>query len=138
MIHKFRSEDVVVLIVDDDPDTSRLLVDLVNTMGGTALTASEGSEGLRVAHEHLPTAVICDYHMEPVDGGSFLAGLRHSSVWRVAKIPVIMFTAENDQTSVKKLSELGATDYLVKPFSPKGLSERLADVVQVNRLFGFP
>jgi len=136
MITKFTVEGVIVLIIDDDMATVKLLSNIVESMGGIAIIAADGSEGLRVAHEHIPTVAVCDYNMEPVDGGCFLAGLRHSRVWRVAKIPVIMFTAENDEAVVTKLRDLGATEYIAKPYTLEGFSERLSLVVDCHRTMG--
>ena len=136
MIKKFDAKDVVVHIIDDDETTVQLLSNIVQAMGGTAIAAADGSEGLRMAHEHFPTVAVCDYNMEPVDGGCFLAGLRHSRVWRVAKTPVIMFTAEKDVEVVTRLRDFGATEYIAKPFNLQGFSERLSWVVEFHGLTG--
>lgn len=136
MINKFSADDVVVLIIDDDMATAQLLSNIVESMGGRPIIAADGSEGLRMAHEYIPTVAVCDYNMEPVDGGCFLAGLRHSRVWRVSKIPVIMFTAENDEAVVTKLRDLGATEYIAKPYNLDGFSERLSLVVDCHRTMG--
>jgi hemerythrin len=128
---KFDSEGVVVLLIDDDRTTMMLLSKVVVAMGATALTALNGAEGLIVAHERKPAVVICDYHMTPVGGASFLAGLRNSSEADVSKIPVIMFTAETDETTMAKLNLLGATKCIAKPFNPKGLSQTLYAVTEV-------
>ena len=135
-INRFDQKDVIVLIIEDDVTTVRLLANLVEAMGGTAITAADGSEGLRMAHDHFPTVAVCDYAMEPVDGGCFLAGLRHSRVWRVAKIPVIMFTAEKDEEVVVRLRDFGANEYIAKPFNLQGFSERLAAIVEMHGLMG--
>ena len=128
---KFDSEGVVVLLIDDDRTTMMLLSKVVVAMGATVLTASDGARGLSLAHEHKPTAIICDYHMTPVGGASFLAGLRNSSEDDVSKIPVIMFTAETDEATLAKLNLLGATECITKPFNPKGLSQALYAVTHV-------
>lgn len=128
---RFDSEGVVVLLIDDDRTTMMLLSKVVVAMGATVLTASDGARGLSLAHEHKPTAIICDYHMTPVGGASFLAGLRNSSEDDVSKIPVIMFTAETDEATMAKLNLLGATECITKPFNPKGLSQTLYAVTHV-------
>lgn len=129
MIKKFDVEGIVVLIVEDDATMASLIASIVTAMGATSAIAADGSEGLRMAHERLPNAVVCDYYMEPVDGGCFLAGLRNSRIWKVARIPVIMFSVETDEMVVCKLRNFGATDYIAKPFNPQGFSERLYSVV---------
>lgn len=129
---KFDVDDVVVLVIDDD-ETSRMLVsNAVRAMGGKAIVAVDGSDGLRAAHEYVPTVVVCDYRMAPVDGASFLAGLRNSTTVRVARIPVIMFTSERDVGVVGRLRGIGCTDYIVKPFNMKGFVERLNAAIMLN------
>lgn len=133
MIRKFDVEGIVVLIIEDDASMASLIANIVTAMGATPVVVPDGSAGLRAAHERQPDAVVCDYYMEPVDGGCFLAGLRHSRIWKVARTPVIMFSAETDEAVVCRLHALGATDYIAKPFNPKGFSERLYSVVDQHR-----
>ncbi len=129
----FDSDGVVVLLIDDDKTTLMLMTKVVTAMGAKALTASDGARGLSLAHEHKPTAIICDYHMTPVGGASFLAGLRNSSEDDVSKIPVIMFTSETDERITARLKQLGSTQCITKPFNPKGLSQTLYAVTHVER-----
>ena len=130
MIEPF-SAPVTILIVDDDTTTLDLLSRLAEKMGAAEiLTARNGGVGLLIACEKKPTLVVCDLGMYPVDGFSFLAGLRNASDPLVATIPVIMFTAEGDAASEVKTSKLGSSAYFKKPFNPKGLADRLYAIAE--------
>jgi CheY-like chemotaxis protein len=128
-LKKFDRDGVLVLVVDDDPSTRSLLVRLVGSMGAGVVEAADGAEGLRIAHQRLPTVAVCDYHMAPVGGASFLAGIRASSDAEVSALPVLMFTAETSQDVVEKLQSLGCTKYLIKPFTPSGFADVITEVV---------
>ncbi len=134
MIEKLPAGEVTALVIEDNEETRSLLVRILNVMGAAEVfEASEGGEGLRVASEKVPTLVVCDMEMEPIDGLSFLAGLRHSQNKQIASIPVIMFTATKDETVVQKVNALGVDGYLVKPFNPKGFSAHVLQVA-IKRL----
>lgn len=131
MIEKFEAEDVTALVVEDEETTRDLVVRLLTAMGAAEIfTAADGGEGLRLACEKLPGLVVCDLEMAPVDGLAFLGGLRASANPAVAKIPVVMFTSNTDGTSVGKAKALGVSDYLVKPFNPKGFATHVRKALE--------
>lgn len=130
MIEKLPYDDVSVLVIDDDVSTRGLLVRILEIMGCCkVLEAADGGTGLRIAHESHPTLVICDVQMTPVDGMSFLGGLRHSINEQVARTPVLMFTADGTAGYMKKAKEIGVDGYIIKPFTPSGFSDRIREVV---------
>jgi len=119
------SGPVRALIIDDEEITLDLLERLIAHMGAAeVMTALDGATGLRLACESVPTFIVCDVAMTPVDGLSFLGGLRNSMDRRIASIPVIMFTADPSNDTEVKASRLGVDGYYKKPFNPKGLAER--------------
>ncbi len=125
------SGPVTLLVIDDDETVLGLLSHLAKQMGATeVLLAKDGGQGLLIACEKKPTLVVCDLGMYPVDGISFLAGLRHARDKEVASIPVVMFTAEGDTDSEVKTSRLGTAGYFKKPFNPKGLAVRLYAIAE--------
>ena len=130
MIEQF-SAPVTLLVIDDDVTTLDLLTRLAEKMGAVEImTAKDGGSGLLIACDKKPTLVVCDLGMYPVDGFSFLAGLRNSRDPVVASIPVVMFTAEGDTASEIRANKLGSTAYFKKPFNPRGLADRLYAIAE--------
>ena len=130
MLEKFEDDDVVALVVDDEPTTRTLLTRLLSGMGAKeVVAATDGGEGLRLAFERRPHIVICDIEMKPVDGLAFLGGLRASIIPEVASIPVVMFTASTFSESLQRAKELGVSGFMAKPFNPKGFATYVKDVL---------
>jgi DNA-binding response OmpR family regulator len=130
MLKQFPGQ-VTILLVDDDENVLALLTQLTSKMGvAEVLTAKNGGAGLIVACEKKPTLIVCDLMMHPVDGLSFLGGLRNAMDDVVASIPVMMFTAEGDAGSEAKSNRLGTAGFFKKPFNPTGLAERLCAVAE--------
>jgi signal transduction histidine kinase/CheY-like chemotaxis protein len=114
-------EGTPVLVVDDDADTRQVLKRFLNRKGFPVECASSGEEGLRLARELHPMAIILDVMMPGMDGWAVLSTLK--SEHEVKDIPVVMLTIVDD----KNLGyALGATDYLIKPVDRDRLIEILA------------
>lgn len=129
-MERFAANDIRVLVIEDEDTTRSLLVRMLKAMGAAEVTeAANGSDGLRLACEHKPTLAICDVHMSPVDGLSFLGGVRAALDPKISSMPVVMFTAARDVAAVEKAKNLGVQGYLPKPFNPKGFSTFLCDLV---------
>ena len=113
-----------VLLCDDDP----LLVDLVQyrlaARGWDVIVARDGGEAMERLAESAPDAIVLDAMMPVVDGYEVLRRLRESPA--TAATPVIMLTARKQETDVLRALDLGASDYMVKPFIPEELVARLA------------
>jgi CheY-like chemotaxis protein len=118
---RFNTEGKAVLVIDDDADTRQVLKRFLNRKGFPVECASSGEEGLRLARELHPMAIILDVMMPGMDGWAVLSTLK--SEGEVKDIPVVMLTIVND----KNLGyALGATDYLIKPVDRDRLIEILA------------
>ena len=114
-------EGTPVLVVDDDADTRQVLKRFLNRKGLPVECASSGEEGLRLARELHPMAIILDVMMPGMDGWAVLSTLKSEE--EVKDIPVVMLTIVDD----KNLGyALGATDYLIKPVDRGRLIEILA------------
>ena len=110
-----------VLVVDDDADTRQVLKRFLNRKGFPVECASSGEEGLRLARELHPMAIILDVMMPGMDGWAVLSTLKSEP--EVRDIPVVMLTIVDD----KNLGyALGATDYMIKPVDRDRLMEILA------------
>lgn len=129
-LERFSSDGITVLVVEDDDTTRSLLVRMLKTMGAAQVyEASHGGDGLRLAWEMKPTIAVCDIDMAPVDGLSFLGGVRAALEPKVSALPVVMFTATKDSAAMEKVRTLGVQGYLLKPFNPKGFATYMCDIV---------
>jgi DNA-binding response OmpR family regulator len=113
-----------VLIADDEPLLTELLEFRLGARGYQTVVAHDGREALAQLEEAHPQAVVLDMMMPVHDGLEVLRRMRDSAVH--ARTPVIMLTARRGEADVIGALELGADDYLVKPFLPEELLMRLA------------
>lgn len=120
-----------VLIVDDDARLFELLSSYLEQNAVTARSAPEGLSALRMLAQHPFDAVLLDVMMPGMDGLNVLRKIREKS-----DVPIIMLTAKGDETDRVVGLELGADDYLPKPFSPRELLARLRAVVRRTRTQG--
>ncbi|MSQ22427.1 MAG: response regulator transcription factor [Dehalococcoidia bacterium] len=114
-----------VLIVEDDPNTVELVRLYLGRDGHKVLEASEGFEGLRLARESHPDLVILDLMLPGLDGLEICRILRQES-----DVPIIMLTARVEEEDRLAGLDLGADDYVTKPFSPRELAARIRAVLR--------
>jgi DNA-binding response OmpR family regulator len=114
-----------VLIVDDEPEIVRLVVDYLEHAGFEASSARTGDEALMRARTESPDLVILDLGLPGIDGLDVTRALR-----RHGDVPIIMLTARDDETDRIIGLELGAGDYVTKPFSPRELVARVRAVLR--------
>ena len=119
-----------VLIVEDDPTTTDLVRLYLRRDGYRVLTASDGLEGLNVARESQPDLVVLDLMLPKVDGLTVCRELREES-----NVPIVMLTAMVDEEDRLRGLDLGADDYLTKPFSPRELAARVRAVLRRTSKF---
>jgi two-component system alkaline phosphatase synthesis response regulator PhoP len=114
-----------VLVVDDDIKTAELVKLYLNRDGYRVITASDGNEALRLARENHPDLIVLDLMLPGISGLEVCRILRDES-----DVPIIMLTAlTTDEDRLKGL-ELGADDYVTKPFSPRELAARVRAVLR--------
>jgi len=114
-----------VLVVDDDVKTVELVKLYLNRDGYRVLTAYDGAEALRLVKEGRPDLVVLDLMLPGIDGLQVCRTLRDES-----DVPIIMLTARTtDQDKLTGL-DLGADDYVTKPFSPRELAARVRTVLR--------
>ena len=114
-----------VLIVDDDAHIAELIRLYVEKDGFEAITASNGREALQKFKEDAPSIVVLDIMMPEMDGWQVCREIR-----RISNIPIIMLTAKGETFDKVLGLELGADDYMVKPFEPKELIARIKAVLR--------
>ncbi len=114
-----------ILVVDDEPEIVRLARDYLEHAGFTVLTAGDGSTALTLARTRRPDLVVLDLGLPGLDGLDVTRSLRRDS-----SVPIIMLTARAEESDKLVGLELGADDYITKPFSPKELVARVRAVLR--------
>ena len=117
-----------ILIVDDTTDILIVVSRRLQSWGYEALTAESGEEGLQLAEQHVPDLILLDIMMPRMKGRDVCARLKANP--KTAKIPVIFLTALGLADHIKAGLDLGADDYIVKPFEPAELKERITVCLQ--------
>lgn len=119
------SADPLVLAVDDEPGILRLIKLELTTQGFRVVTAGGGEEALQAATEQQPDIALLDIVMPEMDGLELMRRLRERG-----PLPVILLTAKGSETDKVRGLEMGADDYVAKPFSPDELSARVRAVLR--------
>ena len=114
-----------VLIVDDDARLAAMLSDYLSANGFTVATAGSGRSGVEALRRRPPAAVILDVMLPDIDGFETCRQIRAFS-----DVPVLMLTAKGEETDRIVGLELGADDYLPKPFNPRELLARLKAILR--------
>src|SRR5262245_34325752 len=115
-----------VLIVDDDPDIQRLVSYNLSNAGFEVATASSGRKALETVQNQPPDLVILDLMLPDIDGMEVCRVLRQRD--STVRIPIIMLTARGEEIDRVVGFELGADDYVPKPFSPRELVLRIKSI----------
>jgi DNA-binding response OmpR family regulator len=114
-----------ILVVDDEPKIATLARDYLEHAGFAVLTAGDGPTALDTIRQRRPDLVVLDLGLPGLDGLDVTRELRRSST-----IPIVMLTARDDELDKLLGLELGADDYLTKPFSPRELVARVRAVLR--------
>ena len=114
-----------VLIVEDDPHTVEVVQLYLRRDGHRVISAADGLEGLRLAREARPDLVVLDLMLPGMDGIEVCRLLREES-----EVPIVMLTARVEEEDRLAGLDLGADDYVTKPFSPRELAARIRAVLR--------
>lgn len=110
----------LILVVDDEPKIARLARDYLEKNGFRVLTAGDGQSALTMARREKPDLIVLDLMLPIIDGREVCKILRHES-----DVPIIMLTALAEEVDQITGLEIGADDYITKPFSPRALVARV-------------
>jgi DNA-binding response OmpR family regulator len=117
-----------ILVVDDEPDALELIAFNLKNAGLEVLTAENGDQALRLARAQLPDLILLDLMLPEVDGLEVCKILRRDPA--TSAIPIIMVTAKAAEMDRVLGLELGADDYVTKPFSPRELVLRVKNLLR--------
>lgn len=118
----------LILVIEDEPKIARLATDYLEKNGFRVLTAADGPTGLMVARQEKPDLVLLDLLLPGMDGRDVCRRLRAES-----DVPIIMLTALAEESDQIVGLELGADDYITKPFSPSVMVARVRSTLRRAR-----
>jgi len=117
-----------ILIVDDEPKILQLAKDYLVENGFKVLTSGDGAQALAIAHHDKPDLIVLDLMLPGLDGLDVCRAIRKES-----DVPIIMLTARAEEADQLIGLELGADDYITKPFSPRALVARVRALLRRTR-----
>lgn len=117
-----------VLIVEDDRNTAALIAAYLEREGFRAMPVYDGSKALQAADEYKPVFVILDVMLPGMDGWEICRALR-----KISDVPILMLTAREEEVDRVAGLAMGADDYVIKPFSPRELVERVKAILRRSR-----
>lgn len=121
-----------ILIVEDDPNTSEMLSAYFTSLGYQVSHAAWGQDALKIATETLPDLIVLDIHLPDIDGYEVCSRLR--SQRRTEHTPIIFLTERRERMDRLTGLELGAVDYITKPFDVQELRYRVSNILRRNNL----
>ncbi|MDX2231596.1 MAG: response regulator [Leptolyngbyaceae cyanobacterium bins.349] len=113
-----------ILVIEDEPLLRENTIELLEAEGFHAIGAENGVEGVKLAQKHKPDLIICDVMMPELDGFGVLQQLRQNAT--TAAIPFIFLTAKTNRADMREGMDLGADDYLVKPYDANEVLKAIA------------
>ncbi|MBN2184791.1 MAG: response regulator [Candidatus Krumholzibacteriota bacterium] len=116
-----------ILVVDDEINITQILEFSIGSEGYQVITASNGEEAVDVAKREQPNLIILDIMMPKIDGYEACRIIKANPLTK--NIPVILLTAKGRDIDKRLGYEVGATDYIMKPFSPTQLIERIQELL---------
>lgn len=119
------SQNQIVLVVDDEPMVREVVSAYLRREGYSTIEVGDGEAAMRAVKHDRPDLIVLDVMLPKLDGYSLLAELRKST-----SVPVILLTARSEEVDRVLGFELGADDYVVKPFSPRELTARVRSVLR--------
>lgn len=120
-----------ILIVDDEEDIIELIKYNLKSEGYTILTAMTGEQAIKIARKFRPDLLVLDLMLPGIDGLEVTRHLKKEVA--TMDIPIVMVTAKGEESDIVAGLELGANDYISKPFSPRELTARIRAILRRRR-----
>ncbi|ALL14120.1 response regulator [Caulobacter henricii] len=117
-----------ILVVEDDESIRNLIVSQLQDAGFEVVTAADGLEGLAAIRERRPDAVLLDINMPSMDGFTMLERMKNDPA--TSNLPVLMLSAQSSPEDIRRAVQLGADDYIGKPFESRQLLRRVDRMIR--------
>ena len=118
-----------ILVIEDDRNILSMIQTVLDTNGYQVLTAQRCQQGILVLSSHVPDLVVLDLGLPDMDGEEFIRITRRSSM-----IPIIVLSARSEEKDKISALDLGANDYITKPFGTGELLARVRASLRINRM----
>jgi two-component system chemotaxis response regulator CheY len=123
-------ENIRVLVLEDEFHIRTIIIRLLRQIGFTLVDeVSNGADGFKELLRVKPNVILCDIHMQPIDGMTFLRKLRGLNHPELSRLPFIFLTADGKRDTVISAKDLRVDGYLVKPISQKQLKDKIDAVL---------
>src|SRR5512147_2347954 len=109
----------VILLIDDDNALRNLVAEQLAEAGHTILEANTGAKGIALARQHIPDLILCDVTMPEISGYDVFEELKKDATTQT--VPFMFLTGNSERSAIRRGMELGADDYLTKPFTAEEL-----------------
>jgi len=119
---------LTILVVEDEDAIRAMLMMVLEQAGFTAIAAADAEDAQKILHENLPDLILLDWMLPGISGAEWARRLKKEQVYR--ELPIILLTARGEEEDKVKGLEIGADDYMTKPFSPKELVARIRAVLR--------
>lgn len=126
-----QKKEIDILVVDDSGINQKLAEKILGE-DYSVLSVDSGERALDLLHTYKPTLILLDFHMPGMDGVQTMEKLRENPEW--GKIPVIILTADSAPETEKEFFEMGAADFIIKPFVPMTVKSRIGRIMELYRL----
>ena len=120
----------LILVVEDERDIRELIVFTLQLDGFNVVQAVNGEDAIKKVRDITPDLILMDVRMPKMTGFEACKALKNDE--KTQDIPIVFLSAKGQETEVKTGLELGASDYLLKPFAPDELSERVNKILLEN------
>jgi two-component system, chemotaxis family, chemotaxis protein CheY len=129
-LHPTLFANTKVLVIDDEHHMRKVVRTLLMSIGvRTIYEAADGISGLELIRTMSPHVVIVDWQMPGLDGPGFVRTVRSPDTFPYPDVPIIMLTGHSERSRVLEAMEIGVHEFLLKPVSSQGLSDRLTSVL---------
>lgn len=124
-------KSLAILVVDDDPLSLEMITAILEGEF-TVVTASSGRDTIEILEKEEPNLLLLDLHMPEMDGKALLTKIRENEEWN--NIPVVFMTSDSSAEARRECIELGAVDFILKPFVPEVVRSRVLHAIELTTL----